>query len=244
MSWITVMLERRRQQKTALLKREVAEGARLEREVVERCDREQRRIAYDLHDGIGQQLVGIALSAKLLEEQLRPDRPAEAEKAAAIARLANQAARSTRLTARSLEGSDGVDDLKTALESLAMNVSENCRVKSTVKAHGAPLPLSAPVAAQLYRIAQEAVRNAVEHGAAREVLIQLTFGHQGILLTVHDDGEGFDAKTNGHGMGLRIMRYRAQCIRGSCEVHTGARKGTTVYCRVPLQAKSSTSMIS
>ena len=94
-------------------------------------------------------------------------------------RLANEAARQTRLTARSLEGADGVGDLKTALESLAMNISQNCRVKSTVKANGASLPISAPVSAQLYRIAQEAVRNAVEHGAAREVLIQLTFGHRG-----------------------------------------------------------------
>ena len=100
------------------------------------------------------------------------------------------------------------------------------------------------MAAQLYRIAQEAVRNAVEHGAAREVLIQLMFGHRDMLLTVQDDGEGFDTKTNGHGMGLRIMRYRAQCIGGSCEVHTGASKGTTVYCRVPLEAQPSLSTIS
>jgi PAS domain S-box-containing protein len=234
-------LERLRQQKTAFLEREIAERARLEREVIESCAREQRRIAYDLHDGVGQQLVSVALSAKLLEEQLRPDRPAEAEKASAIVRLANEAARWTRLTARSLEGADGVGDLRTALESLAMNISENCRVRSTVEANGEPLALNAPVATQLYRIAQEAVHNAVEHGAAREVRIQLAFGHEGILLTVHDDGEGFDAKTNGHGMGLRIMRYRAQCIGGSCEVHTGARQGTTVYCRVPLQAQPSLS---
>src|SRR4029077_17741828 len=85
-------LEKLRQQKTALLEREVAERARLEREVIESCAREQRRIAYDLHDGVGQQIVGIALSAKLLEEQLRPDRPDEAEKASAIVRLANEAA--------------------------------------------------------------------------------------------------------------------------------------------------------
>src|SRR5882724_9602858 len=234
-------LERLRQQKTAFLEREVAERARLEREVIESCAREQRRIAYDLHDGVGQQLVGIALSAKLLEEQLRPDRPAEAEKASAIVRLANEAARQARLTARSLEGADGVGDLKTALESLAMNISQNCRVRSTVKANGASLPVSAPVSAQLYRIAQEAMRNALEHGAAREVLIQLTFGHRDMLLTVQDDGEGFDTKTNGHGMGLRIMRYRAQCIGGSWEVHTGPSKGTIVYCRVPLEAQPSLS---
>jgi PAS domain S-box-containing protein len=237
-------LERLRQQKTAFLEREVAERARLEREVIESCAREQRRIAYDLHDGVGQQLVSIALSAKLLEEQLRAERPAEAKKASAIVRLANEAARQARLTARSLEGADGVGDLKLALESLAMNISENCRVRSTVNCDGASLPVSAPVGAQLYRIAQEAVRNAVEHGAAREVLIHLTFGHRDMLLTVQDDGEGFNAKTNGHGMGLRIMRYRAQCIGGSCEVHTGPGKGTTVYCRVPLEAQSSLSTIS
>jgi PAS domain S-box-containing protein len=237
-------LERLRQQKTAFLEREVAERARLEREVIESCAREQRRIAYDLHDGVGQQLVGIALSAKLLAEQLRQDRPAEAEKASAIVQLANEAARQTRLTARSLEGADGVSDLKMALESLAMNISHNCHVKSTVKANGASLPVNASVASQLYRIAQEAVRNAVEHGAAREVLIQLTFGNREIDLTVQDDGKGFNTKTNGQGMGLRIMRYRAQCVGGSCEVHPGPTQGTLVHCRVPLESQRSVSHIS
>jgi PAS domain S-box-containing protein len=237
-------LRKLRQQKTALLEREVAERARLEREVIESCAREQRRIAYDLHDGVGQQLVSIALSAKLLEEQLRPRQPDEAEKASAIVKLANEAARQARLTARSLEGAAGVGDLKTALESLAISISQNCRVKSMVKANAASLPISAPVAAQLYRIAQEAVHNAIEHGAAREVLIQLTTGNRDMVLTVQDDGQGFEAKTNGHGMGLRIMRYRAQCIGGSCEVHSGPDKGTVVSCRVPLEAQPSLSMIS
>ena len=236
-------LEQLRQQRTAFLEREVAERARLEREVIETCAREQRRIAYELHDGVGQQLVSIALSAKLLEEQLRPDRPIEAEKTSAIVQLANEAARQTRLTARTLEGTDGVGDLKTALESLAINISQNCRVKSVVKANGTSSPVSAPVSAQLYRIAQEAMRNAIEHGAAREVLIQLTFGPGDMVLTVQDDGKGFNGKANGHGMGLRIMRYRAQCIGGSCEVHAGPSRGTIVHCRVPLPAQPSVSSI-
>jgi PAS domain S-box-containing protein len=237
-------LEGLRQQRTALLEREIAERARLEREVIESCAREQRRIAYDLHDGVGQQLVGIALSAKRLEEQLRPRHPEEAEKASAIVKLANEAARQARLTARTLEGADGVGDLKTALEALAINMSQNCRVKSMIKANAASLPISAPVAAQLYRIAQEAVHNAIEHGAAREVLIQLTFGNRDMVLTVQDTGHGFKAETNGHGMGLRMMRYRAQCIGGSCHVHTAHNKGTVVHCRVPLEAEPSLSMIS
>jgi PAS domain S-box-containing protein len=229
--------QRLRQQRTVLLEREVAERARLEREVIESCAREQRRIAYDLHDGVGQQLVGIALSAKLLEEQLRAERSAEADRASLIAKLANGAARQVRLTARTLEGADGVGDLKTALRSLAANMSENCGVKVTVKADSSSLPISPPVAAQLYRVAQEAMRNAIEHGAAREVLIQLTFGDQDLMLTVQDDGKGFDANVNGRGMGLRIMRYRAQCIGGSCEVHAGPSQGTIVHCRVPLEAQ-------
>ena len=229
--------QRLRQQRTVLLEREVAERARLEREVIESCAREQRRIAYDLHDGVGQQLVGIALSAKLLEEQLRAERSAEADRASLIAKLANGAARQVRLTARTLEGADGLGDLKTALRSLAANMSENCGVKVTVKADSSSLPISPPVAAQLYRVAQEAMRNAIEHGAAREVLIQLTFGDQDLMLTVQDDGKGFDASVNGQGMGLRIMRYRAQCIGGSCEVHAGPTQGTIVHCRVPLEAQ-------
>ncbi len=237
-------LEQLRQQKTAFLEREVAERARLEREVIESCAREQRRIAYELHDGVGQQLVSIALSAKLLEEQLRPDRPAEAGKASAIVQLANQAARQARLTARSLEGADGVGDLKTALESLAMNVSQNCRIKSVVKANGTSSSISAPVSAQLYRIAQEAVRNAIEHGGASKVLIQLAFGGRHMRLTIQDDGAGFDTKTNRHGMGLRIMRYRAQCIGGSCEVRTAPTQGTIVHCRVPLERRHSAPAIS
>lgn len=236
-------LQRVRQQRTAFLEREIAGRARVEREVIESCAREQRRIAYDLHDGLGQQLVTIALSAKLLEEQLRPCRPGEAEKASAIVKLAKEAVRQVRLTARSAEGGDTVDDLKTALESLAVNTSHSCYVKSVVTSDATSVSISAPVAAQLYRIAQEAVRNAIEHGAARQVLIQLTFGNGDMVLTVQDDGAGFNTKTNGHGMGLRIMRYRAQCIGGSCDVCPGPNQGTIICCRVPLQAEPSLSTI-
>jgi signal transduction histidine kinase len=135
-------------------------------------------------------------------------------------------------------------DLKTALESLAINIGQNCRVKTIVKSNAAALPISAPAALQLYRITQEAVRNAVEHGAASEVLIQLTVGERDLLLTIQDDGHGFQARTSGGGMGLRIMRYRAQCIGGSCEVHNRPDKGTVVCCRVPFETQASLSTIS
>jgi len=229
-------LEELRQQRTASLEREVAERARLEREVIESCAREQRRIAYDLHDGVGQQLLGIALSAKLLEQELHDEHPAQAKKASAIVRLANQTARQARLTARSLEGADGVVDLKVALEALAANVRRNCRVAASVKADAASFPVSAPATSQLYRIVQEALHNAVEHGRAHKVEIDLAVDRDNMVLTVRDDGKGFDGTAASNGMGLRIMRYRAQCIGGSCEVQSNRIGGTIVTCRVPLQA--------
>ena len=229
-------LEQLRQQKTALLEKEVAERARLEREVVETCAREQRRIAYDLHDSVGQELVGITLSAKLLEQELRAKRPAQAKKASAIARLANEAARHARFTARSLEGIDGVGDLTSALQALAANVRRNCRVAAKVRADASSFPVSAPAAAQLYRIVQEALHNAVMHGGARKVEIDLAVDQGNIVLTIQDDGKGFDTSSASNGMGLRIMRYRTQCIGGSWEVKSSRREGTVVTCRVPLQA--------
>ena len=118
-------------------------------------------------------------------------------------------------------------------------------VKVALKADCSSLPISALVAAQLYRIAQEAMRNAVEHGAARDVQIKLLFDANELVLTIEDDGKGFHSNGNGHGngnengngMGLRIMRYRAQCIGGSCEVHGRPTQGTIVHCRVPLEAQ-------
>ena len=229
-------LEQLRLQRTVLLEREVSERTRLEREVIDICAREQRRIAYDLHDSVGQQLVGIALCVKLLEEQLRGERPSEADKAGMIVKLVNDAARQARLTARTLEGADGVGDLKTALQSLAISVSRDCSVKTTVTAEGSSLPISPPVAAQLYRIVQEAVHNAVEHGAAREVQINLASNDEVLVLTIRDNGKGFDSDANGNGMGLRIMRYRAQCIGGSCDVQSSS-EGTVVRCCVPLESE-------
>jgi signal transduction histidine kinase len=176
------------------------------------------------------------LSTKLLEQELRAERSALAKKASAIVQLANETARHTRLTARTLEGADGVGDLKVALETLARNVRRNCRVAANVKADAFSVPVSAPAAAQLYRIAQEALHNAVEHGRARKVEIDLGVDCENMVLTIRDDGKGFNGSASSNGMGLRIMRYRAQCIGGSCEVRSNCAKGTIVTCSVPLQA--------
>jgi len=123
------------EQKNARLELEIAERALAEREVIDAGAREQRRIAYDLHDDLGQRLVAIAFKAKLLGEKLQSTVPAQADEALAIAHLANDAARQTRLTAHELHGADGAIDLVSALPRLATAIEENCRVREIGRAH-------------------------------------------------------------------------------------------------------------
>jgi signal transduction histidine kinase len=221
------------EQQNARLELEMAERALAEREIIEAGAREQRRIAYDLHDDLGQHLVGIAFKAKLLGEKLQSTHPAQAQEASTIARLANDAARQTRLTAHKLDADNGAIDLTTALPQLAAAVEENCRVRVSVNTSACSVPASAQLAVQLYRIAQEALRNAIEHGRADKVEIYLVSHQEHIVLTVCDNGRGFDPSVAGQGLGFRTMGSRAHSVGGSCEVESRAR-GTTLICRVPI----------
>ena len=225
------------EQKNARLELEMAERDLAEREIIEAAAREQRRIAYDLHDDLGQHLVGIAFKAKLLAEKLRSTHPAQAEEASTIARLANEAARQTRLTTHKLDAANGAIDLITALPQLAAAVEENCRVRVSVNTSACSVPMSAQVALQLYRIAQEAMRNAIEHGRADKVEIYLVSHREQIVLTVSDNGHGFDPCVAGHGLGFRTMGSRAHSVGGSCEVESRAR-GTVLICRVPIGSQT------
>jgi signal transduction histidine kinase len=221
------------QRKTTRLQQEIAERTRAEREVLEISNREQQRAAYDLHDGLGQQLAAAALRAKLLQEKLNGAETSQ--EAAAIVGLIKEAARQTRLTAHTLDASE-ICDLSIALKKLAASVKK-------VRVHyrngsDASLPVSAPVAVHLYRIAQEAVHNAVEHGAATEVQIDLSSEDGHVMLRIQDDGRGFDSTRGSNGMGLRIMQYRAHRAGGWCSVASQPGWGTIVACRVPF-AKTS-----
>ena len=221
------------EQKNARLELEMAERALAEREIIEAGAREQRRIAYDLHDDLGQQLVGIAFKAKLLGEKLRSTHPAQAEEASTISRLANEAARQTRLTAHKLDSDNGAIDLTTALPKLATAIEENCHVRVSVNTSACSVPVSAQVAVQLYRIAQEGMRNAIEHGRADKVEMYLVSHQEQIVLTVSDNGRGFDPRVAEQGLGFRTMGSRAHSVGGSCELESHTR-GTTLICRVPI----------
>lgn len=209
-----------------------AERKRLEKEIIEISEMEQRRLGQDLHDGLCQQLAGIELMSQVLEQRLSAKSNDDATRAGEIARHVRAAIAQTRGLARGLSPVE-LDEsgLMSALQELAANVKKMFHVKCEFECGAAVLISDNAMATHLFRIAQEAASNAVKHGKAKLVEIGLTSIPEKIILTITDDGVGFPAEP-GKGMGLRIMNYRAGIIGGALTIQTNASGGTTVACSI------------
>jgi signal transduction histidine kinase len=214
------------------------EARSLQKELLEITDTEQRRIGHDLHDGLGQHLTGIAFMSKLLEQRLASKAVAETEDARKIAGLVNKAIGWTRDLARGLApvDLDREEGLDWALRQLTEATSELYGAHCQFESVGTEPFRNPPVAIHLYRIAQEALNNAIKHGHPKGVVVRLTRRGGEIRISVEDDGIGFDpVSIRSGGMGLRIMRYRAKMISGKLEVRRREGGGTVVSCSCALQ---------
>jgi signal transduction histidine kinase len=223
----------------AKLQAAIAERRRLEYELLEITEKERRRIGLDLHDDLGQQLSGLALMTKGLELKLAKRRAPEASEAARIHNLVQQAMSHARDLARDLATLDlkGAD-LPAALDGLAQHATQLFKISCRSERDGTIPPLESNIASQLYKIAQEAVTNAIKHGKAKSVGISLANGGSQIILTIHNDGLPFPSLVSpSTGMGLRIMNYRASLIGAALEIKGNAPRGTRVICSVPREGK-------
>ncbi len=239
-------LEMRVQQRTAALnatnaklETAIAERKRLEHELLDITEKERRRIGLDLHDDLGQKLSGIALMTKGLELKLAKDRAAESQEAGKIHGLVQEAMSHASDLARDLTTLDSKQkDLTGALNDLAARARQLFDISCRFKAAGPIPPLEGSVVGQLYKIAQEAVTNAIKHGKAKRVEIGLANGSHRLVLTVQNSGKPFpDLKSGSTGMGLRIMNYRASLIGASLEIKGVGTRGTRVTCTVPVESK-------
>src|SRR5262245_42137757 len=185
-------LDRRVQERTAALQREVIERQRLDREIGQVADRERRRLGQDLHDHLGQHLTGTALAAQVLKEKLAAKCAPEVTEAGKLVNYVEEGIDLTRNLARGFFSPElDADGLSTALEGLAENISERFAVNCIF--HGETfIPIhDSIVANQLYQIAQEAVTNSVKHAAADHIQIRLATDGRDICLSIVDDGVGF-----------------------------------------------------
>jgi PAS domain S-box-containing protein len=210
---------------------DITERMRLEREIIDVSEEEQKRIGQELHDGLGQHLTGIAFLSKGLEQKLLAREVPEARDAAEVVQLVNQAVSKTRSLARGLYPVElETNGLMSALEQLAARVKMVFGIDCAFRCGEPVLVSSGLMAINLYRIAQEAVNNAVKHGGARHIEIQLSGGHDQAELSVCDDGSGFEPSLlgRGKGMGLHIMQYRAKMIGANLDIRENSRGGATV----------------
>ncbi len=212
--------------------RDITERKQLEKEILETSAREQRRIGQDLHDGLGQHLTGVAFMAKVLQENLAEKGLPEAAQAGEVSRHINQAISQTRKMARGLLQVElEAQGLGLALKELAANVSKMFSVTCVFDTDEPALIHDHAAIIHLYRIAQEAISNAIKHGAASRVVLSLTAQAAAITLRVTDNGRGFPEKPTAHkGMGIRIMNYRARTIGATLELQRLAGRGTAVIC--------------
>ncbi len=215
---------------------DITERKRLEKAILEISAEEQRRIGQDLHDGLGQHLTGIAFMTKVQEQKLAEKGLAEAAEAARIVSLVNEAITRTRELAHGLlPVISDAGGLMSALKRWAAEVESLFHISCAFYMEG-PVFIHDPSAStHLYRIAQEAVNNALKHGRAKNIRISLLGDNETGTLRIENDGASLPASAgNDSGMGMQIMNYRASMIGGSLKVESGGRQGVTIRCQFPL----------
>lgn len=226
-------LDRRVQERTAALEREMAERRRLDQEIARVADRERRRLGHDLHDRLGQHLTGTALAAQVLKEKLAARAAPETAEAEKIVRFAEEGIDLTRNLARGFFSPElEAEGLVVALEHLAETVSERFGINCVLYSEELIPIHDSTVANQLYQIAQEAVTNSVKHAAARKIDIRLAMDGPELCLSIADDGVGFPDNPRSEGLGLHLMRHNAALSGATLDIRRNGEKGTIATCRV------------
>ena len=232
---LQIEMQERVRQRTAALTAEITERERLEKILLGISERERAAIGRELHDNLGQHLTGTAFAGQVLGEKLRALGLDEQRDAWRIVALLEEGIEKTRHLAKGLLLEEiQRDGLVDALKELADDISDQFRVVCEFQQEGECHIAESGSALHLLRIAQEAARNAVQHGRAHHIIIRLTCRDAGHELSVQDDGTGLTEPTGrGNGLGLRIMSHRAQIIGGDFLIKSRPEGGTLVRCRLP-----------
>lgn len=218
------------------LEKSISERKRLESELLDITEKERRRIGLDLHDDLGQRLAGISLMMKGLEVVLRKKKAPEAQEAEKIATLITQTVDHASNLAHDMAVSEAPEkDLASALGGLVHDIQNLFKITIQFKVEGKIPVVEKNVVSQLYKITQESITNAVKHGKAKQVTVQLERQPKQLVLTIRNNGLPFPSMIDQKkGMGLRIMNYRANTVGATLEVKPAKPKGAVVTAVLPL----------
>ena len=218
------------------LRQEMFLRLQTEHEILQISEREQRRIGHDLHDGICQELAGISFSIEGIIRKISPQR-SERNLLVKLAEYVRTTLQHTRRISRGLAPAElETGNLASALHELAAKTEAILRICCTLECEGDWI-IEPSKASHLYRIAQEALQNAIKHGQAKVVIIRLRRVGEACSLRIEDDGIGFcenpAADLPASGMGLKIMRYRSEMFGGRMEIISSIPGCTCVECLFP-----------
>jgi PAS domain S-box-containing protein len=216
------------------LERTMAQRKQLEKELLEISEREKRRIGEDLHDIVCQELTATALYLKSSANTAKDRSTAKILDEAA--EVVNRNVALARNLARGFQPVViGEGGLVAALRNLCAQVKATKKVTCHMKLPRGIRVKDETIALNLYRIAQEAVTNAVKHADATEITVCMEREDGHILLVVEDNGKGFRPSKRRKGLGLHIMRYRASALGGKLKVAARRTGGTLVVAEVPVK---------
>lgn len=219
------------------LERTMEQRQQLERELLEISEREKRRIGEDLHDLICQELSATALVLQSSAKKVAKESPAAAKTLSESAQTVNRNVVIARELAGGLQAIElTASGLKNALRDLAATACQNTGMKCHFRAGRGVRVHDDTVALHLYRVAQEAVTNAVKHSGAKNIMISLDHDAAHVCVSVQDDGKGFAAgKKRRKGLGLHMMRYRANALGGELKIEPRKTGGMDVTCKIPVK---------
>jgi PAS domain S-box-containing protein len=213
--------------------RDISERRELELAVAAAAEQERTRIARELHDGLGQQLGGLRFLMDGLRRDLQSANSPQAETAGQLAREIAVALTQARTLAHELYAvPPSPDGLAQALENLAERASER-GIACQFAGGTSVLMRNQMVASHLYRIAQEAVHNALKHSRATRIELELVPQPDGVELRVRDNGVGFPTHSHSHGLGLHTMEQRARLVGGQLLMRNQPHGGVAIICSVP-----------
>lgn len=213
---------------------DMTERNRLQQEVLRVVEQEQARVGHDLHDGVGQTMTGIVSLLEALEADLTGDAKEQAQR---IHELLRQSVSEVRRMSHGLSPTSvKYRGLVGALKLLAETVQTNFRTPCVCDVDASIVIQATDIETHLFRIAQEAVNNALRHG--KPTLVQLSLQHVSPTeceLRIEDDGVGLKKSKSAQrsGIGVRVMDYRANLIGARLTVKAKPKRGVVVTCRFP-----------
>jgi two-component sensor histidine kinase len=226
------LVARRREREQRTKKQE------LEHDILKISEREQRRIGRDLHDSLGQRLTSISFQCEALRGMIKRADASSPQRVLEIGAAVREAISETRVLAHALYPAE-VDrgDLEMALGNLVSSINRGFGGACIYHHRWSPSALGREDALNVYRLVQEALGNAIRHAGAKRLDVELRRDDGEWIIEVRDDGHGFDTRDPAEGLGLQIMRYRADLLGGNLTVDSHPDSGTTIRCALKIEDK-------